>query len=221
MSYHLPFFKNRPEAGDQLAQRLIRYQRDSKAVVLALPRGGVPVGYEVAMELGLPLDVFVVRKLGFPGHQELAMGAVASGGVRVLTKEIVDLYGVSASTLESITEAETVELVRRELAYRRGEPPREVAGQTVILVDDGLATGSTMLAAIRALRKRRPARLIAAVPVAALAAVELLSSEADEVVSVETPKPFYSVGQWYEDFTQTTDADVRFYLKQARRRTAA
>lgn len=220
MSYHLPFFKNRPEAGDRLAALLREYEGDPKAVVLALPRGGVPVGYEVAMELNLPLDVFVVRKLGFPGHQELAMGAVASGGVRVLTRELVDLYGVSASTLESITEAETVELVRRELAYRRGEPPREVAGQTVILVDDGLATGSSMLAACKALRKRRPGQLVVAVPVAATAAVEALASEADRVVAVETPKPFYSVGQWYESFAQISDNDVRFYLKHAHRRAA-
>lgn len=221
MSFYTPFFENREEAGQRLAHMLEVYRNDPNAIVLGLPRGGIPVAYEVARELDLPLDVFVVRKLGFPGHQELAMGAVASGGIRVLTRELIDLYGVSASTLDSITEAETVELQRREKEYRRDEPPLDVAGRTVLLVDDGLATGSTMKAAVRALRRREPERIVVAVPIAASAAREDLAREADEVVCVEIPEPFYSVGQWYVNFFQTSDEEVRWFLNEAKRRREA
>ena len=184
-------------------------------LVLALPRGGVPVGYEVAKQLGAPLDVLLVRKLGLPGHEELALGAVATGGVRVLHDALLAQFGISAETLARIAERETRELQRRERAYRGEQPPRDVAGRTVILVDDGLATGASMRAALRALRQRGPAAVVVAVPVAPPAVCAALRREADEVVCARTPEPFAAVGQWYDDFGQTGDDEVRELLASA------
>jgi predicted phosphoribosyltransferase len=184
-------------------------------LVLALPRGGVPVGYEVARALHVPMDVFIVRKLGVPGHEELAMGAVASGGVRVLNDQVVSGLGIPDYVIDAVAGWEQQELERRERLYRGQRPPPDVRGKTVILVDDGLATGSTMLAAVRALRKLGPARIVVAVPVASPDTCELLKSEVDEVVCAVTPDPFYAVGLWYQNFSQTTDEEVRELLEQS------
>ena len=181
-------------------------------LVLALPRGGVPVGCEVARALGAPLDVFLVRKLGVPGHEELAMGAVATGGVRVLNDEIVRGLGISDHEIDAAVARELQELARRERLYRGDRPPPDVAGRTVILVDDGLATGATMRAAVAALRRQQPARIVIAVPTASPDTSEALKAEADDVVCAMTPEPFFAVGYWYEDFTQTTDDEVRELL---------
>lgn len=186
-------------------------------LVLALPRGGVPVAFEVARWLDAPLDVFLVRKLGVPGHEELAMGAIATGGVRVVNEAIVRELGVGREAFEEVAARERVELERRERAYRGERNAPEVGGRTVILVDDGLATGSTMRAAAVALRRRGPGRLVVAAPVAAREACEELRAEADEVVCAETPEPFRGVGRWYEDFSQTTDEEVRELLSKARK----
>lgn len=183
--------------------------------MLALPRGGVPVGFEVARALGVPLDVFVVRKLGTPGHEELAMGAIATGGVRVLNERVVRRLGIPQSAIAAAAERETRELERREKLFRDGRPPERVEGRTVILVDDGLATGSTMRAAVRALRQHDPARIVVAVPVAAPETCESFQEEADAVLCLSTPMGFQAVGQWYEDFTQTTDDEVRELLARA------
>ena len=179
---------------------------------LALPRGGVPVAYEVARALGAPMDVFVVRKLGIPGHPELAMGAIASGGVRVMNEDVLTWYRPSAAAVEAVTRAELTELERREGAYRDGRPPLPIEGRTVILVDDGLATGSTMRAAVLAIRRLRPARVVLAVPVGARETCEALRAIADEVVCALMPEPFSAVGLWYIDFSQTTDDEVRHLL---------
>jgi predicted phosphoribosyltransferase len=181
-------------------------------VVLALPRGGVPVAFEVARSLGAPMDVFVVRKLGMPGHPELAMGAIASGGVRVMNEDVFRWYRPSASAIEAVIRAEHAELERRERAYRDGRPPLPIEGRTVILVDDGLATGSTMRAAVQAVRRLRPARVVVAVPVGARETCEALRKIADEVVCALVPEPFSAVGLWYIDFSQTTDDEVRQLL---------
>jgi putative phosphoribosyl transferase len=183
--------------------------------VLALPRGGVPVGFEVASELSAPLDVFVVRKLGVPGHEELAMGAVASGGVRVLNRGVVEALHVPGQVIEQVAEAELAALSRAERELRGERPAPEVRGKTVILVDDGLATGSTMLAAAAALRQQQPARLVVGVPVGAAETCEAISAEVDDIVCVVTPEPFYAVGLWYQDFSQTTDDEVRALLSRA------
>jgi predicted phosphoribosyltransferase len=208
-------FDDRREAGRRLAERLGAYASRPDVRVLALPRGGVPVAYEVAQALGAPLDVFVVRKLGIPGHQELAMGAIASGGVRVLNDPLVQALHVPEHVIDTVTRSEATELARRERLYRRDRPPLDVAGRVVILVDDGLATGATMHAAIAALRQLRPARIVVAVPAASPDVCEALRWEVDDVVCVFTPEPFHAVGLWYRDFSQTTDEEVRDLLARA------
>jgi putative phosphoribosyl transferase len=208
-------FRDRTAAGRALAHKLNAYRDRPEVLVLALPRGGVPVAYEVAQHIHAPLDVFVVRKLGVPGHEELAVGAIASGGILVLNYEVLYISGLSDSAIDALAEDEQQELERREHAYRNDRPAPEIEGRTVILVDDGLATGATMRAAARALRQRRPAKLIVAVPVAARATCAHFRQEVDEVLCAETPEPFYGVGQWYEDFSQTTDEEVRELLARA------
>jgi predicted phosphoribosyltransferase len=208
-------FRDRAQAGRALARRLGEYATRSDVLVLALPRGGVPVGYEVAKVLGVPLDVFLVRKLGVPGQEELAMGAIASGGVRVLNEDVVRLLQIPDEVIDSVAEREWRELARRERAYRGDRPPPEVRGRTVILIDDGLATGTTMRAAVAALRQQGPARIVVAVPVAAAATVEEMQNEVDDLVYVQAPEVFYAVGSWYEDFAQTSDAEVHALLEQA------
>lgn len=208
-------FRDRSDAGRILAGMLDEYAYRPDVVVLALPRGGVPVGFEIARALNVPLDVMVVRKLGVPGHQELAMGAIASGRVRVLNEDVVRMLGISNQIVNEATEREQRELIRREQAYRGDRPPVEVQGRTVILVDDGLATGSTMRAAVAALRQRGPARILIAVPAAAPDTCAELRSEVDDIICAMTPEPFYSVGMWYEDFSQTTDEEVRDLLERA------
>ncbi|MCS7314320.1 MAG: phosphoribosyltransferase [Bryobacterales bacterium] len=210
-------YRDRREAGQRLAERLLDYRDRPDVVVLGLPRGGVVVAYEVARRLHAPLDVFVVRKLGAPGQQELAMGAIASGGVRVLNPAVVEVWGIPSRVIEEVTGQELYELERRERIYRGGRPLMQLEGRTVILVDDGIATGATMRAAVAALRKLNPARIVAAAPTAAPQACELLASEADEVVCDITPDPFYSVSLWYEDFTQHSDEEIRELLERAAR----
>ena len=205
-------FHNRTDAGRRLAEKLAAYANRPGGLVLALPRGGVPVGFEVARELGAPLDVFLVRKLGVPGYEELAMGAVATGCVRVLNDEIVRGLGISEHEIDAAAARELQELARRERLYRGDRPLPDIAGRTVILVDDGLATGATMRAAVGALRQQQPARIVVAVPTASPDTCEALKAEADDVVCAMTPEPFLAVGHWYEDFTQTTDDEVRELL---------
>jgi erythromycin esterase-like protein/predicted phosphoribosyltransferase len=209
--------RDRAAAGRLLAERLGEYAGREDVIVLALPRGGVPVAYEVARALDVPMDVFVVRKLGVPGHEELAIGAIASGGTRVLNEPLVESLGLPAEWLEAIDAKERRELERRERAYRGDRPPPDLTGRTVILVDDGLATGSTMLAAVHAVRKDAPARVVVAVPVADAAVCDSLRSEADDVVCALTPMPLQAVGVWYEDFSQTSDDEVRELLARAQR----
>jgi putative phosphoribosyl transferase len=208
-------FRDRTEAGRLLAERLGAYAGRPDVLVLALPRGGVPVAYEVARALDAPLDVFVVRKLGVPGHEELAMGAIASGGVIVLNDDLVQALHIPHRLIEAVAARELVELERRELAYRDDRPMLDVRGRTVILVDDGLATGSTMRAAVTGLRRLRPARIVVAVPTAAPSTCEEFRHEADECVCDMTPEPFNAVGLWYEDFSQTTDDEVRDLLERS------
>ncbi|MDQ6734544.1 MAG: phosphoribosyltransferase [Nitrospirota bacterium] len=208
-------FQNRREAGRVLAGRLAGYQARPDVVVLGLPRGGVPVAYEIATALHAPLDVMVVRKLGVPGHKELAMGAIASGGVQVINEEVVRHLGLTPAVLASVAVIEQQELARREQAYRGERSPVTVEGRTVILVDDGLATGSTMRAAVAALRLRQPARIVVAVPIAAPETCEDLKVEVDEIICAMTPTPFYGVGEWYEEFDQTSDEEVRGLLEHA------
>jgi len=208
-------FRDRIEAGQLLGRELAaRFVNADDAIVLALPRGGVPVGYEVAKALGAPLDVFIVRKLGVPGHEELAMGAIASGGVRVLNRDVLDYARVTQQQLDAVAAREERELTRREAEYRGNRAPLDVRGRTVIIVDDGLATGSTMRAAVQALRAMEPKRVIVAVPVGAAQTCEDLREIADEIVCLRTPEPFEAVGLWYDDFTQTTDAEVHALLSQ-------
>ncbi len=201
-------FRNRADAGRALATLLSRFADRADALVLALPRGGVPVAFEVASVLHVPLDVFVVRKLGVPGQPELAMGAIASGGIRVLNTEVVDQLGIPSSAIDQVAEHERVELERRERQYRGDKAPPAIAGRVVILVDDGLATGSTMRAAALAVRQRGPSSVVVAVPVAPPSTCEALRSDADEVVCAVTPSYFSAVGLWYDDFSQTTDEEV-------------
>jgi len=209
-------FRDRAEAGRRLAERLRHYAGRPDVVVLALPRGGVPVASEVARELGAPLDVFLVRKLGFPGQEELAMGAIASGGLRVLNRSLLRRLHVPEETVNAVAAREFCELERRERAYRGTRPPRPVRGRTVILVDDGLATGATMHAAAAALRGQDPARIVVAVPVAAASSCDEFGDVVDEVVCAESPEPFVAVGQCYDDFSQTTDEEVRRLLELSR-----
>ena len=205
-------FRDRVEAGELLAGRLADYRDRDDVVVLALPRGGVPVAREVARALGVPLDVYVVRKLGVPGHEELAMGAIATGGVRQINRDVVDALGIPGSVIDAVAKREQLELERREQTYRGDRGPVSLANKIVILVDDGLATGSTMRAAVMAARQQQPARVIVAVPVGAPSTCADLATEADAVVCVRTPDPFVAVGLWYRDFTPTTDDEVRRLL---------
>ena len=207
-------FRDRTEAGRLLSTKLKKYTNRLDVQVLALPRGGVPVGLEVAKALNAPLDVFLVRKLGVPGHEELAMGAIASGGVRVINKDVVDALRIPRTLIEAVATREQQELARRERLYRDDRPPPDIRNRIVILVDDGLATGSTMRAAVAALRKLHPAKIIVAVPTAAPSTCDEFKGEVDEIVCAETPQPFYAVGAWYEDFSQISDDEVREMLEQ-------
>jgi putative phosphoribosyl transferase len=207
-------FADREEAGQLLgAEVLRRIGKRADAIVLALPRGGVPVGYEVARALEAPLDVFIVRKLGVPGQEELAMGAIASGGVRVLNEDVLRYVPTSRSMIDLVAEREGRELERREKSYRGNRPPVDVEGRTVIIVDDGLATGSTMRAAVRALQKMKPRAIVVAVPVAAPSTCAEFRADVDEMICLRTPEPFQAVGLWYDDFSQTTDAEVHELLE--------
>jgi predicted phosphoribosyltransferase len=205
-------FRDRTDAGRQLAAKLTHYAGRDDVIVLALPRGGVPVGAAVAAALSAPLDVFLVRKLGVPGHEELAMGAIASGGVRVENASVVRQLGIPERVIDEVARQELRELERREAAYRGDRPPPAVRGKTVILVDDGLATGSTMRAAVAAVRELGPARVVVAAPVGAAETCADFAEEADEAVCAHEPDPLYAVGMWYDDFSQTTDAEVRELL---------
>jgi predicted phosphoribosyltransferase len=209
-------FRDRAEAGRVLAEKLADYAGLEDVIVLALPRGGVPVAYEVASALGAPLDVFLVRKLGAPGHEELAMGAIASGGVVVMNDEVVKAMDVQADEILDAIASERRELARREEAYRDGRPPAEVRGKTVLLIDDGLATGSSMRAAVTALRRQGPARIVVAVPIGAASTCAEFQSIADDCICAVTPEPFRAVGLWYEDFSQTEDDEVAALLASAR-----
>lgn len=208
-------FRNRKDAGRQLAAKLKKYANRRDVLVLALPRGGVPVAFEVAQELNVPMDIFLVRKLGVPGYEELAMGAIATGGVRVINEDIVSYLHIPVEVIDVVAANEQRELERRERAYRDDRPPPDVKDRVVILIDDGLATGSTMRAAAAALRKQGPARIVVAVPVSAPETCNEFRNEVDEIVCAVTPEPFRGVGLWYEDFSQTTDEEVRELLARA------
>jgi putative phosphoribosyl transferase len=215
---HVPTrFADRREAGAALAGDLRMYRGRTDLVVLALPRGGVPVAYEVARSLNAPLDVLIVRKLGAPGHPEFAIGAIASGGIRVLDRDSIAANAISERALAAVVQRETAEVVRRERVYRDNRPPVAIKGQVVIVVDDGLATGATMHAAVLALRQQRPAGIVVAVPVGSRQACEMLGEVADQVICALTPEPFAAVGLWYEDFSETTDDEVRQLLAQPTR----
>jgi len=216
----MSLFRDRADAGRRLAAKLTAYAGRHDVLVLALPRGGVPVAAEVARELGVPLDVYLVRKLGVPGHEELALGAIASGGTIVLNDDIVRGLAIPATVIDTLVRQERHELERRERDYRGDRPIPDVTGRVVILVDDGLATGATMRAAVEALRARHPVRLVVAVPVGAPETCSALELLADEVTCAVTPEPFYAVGLWYADFDQTTDAEVRALLERAAVRTS-
>jgi putative phosphoribosyl transferase len=208
-------FRDRADAGRRLAAVLQHYAGRPDVLVLALPRGGVPVAYEVARALGAPLDIFVVRKLGVPGQPELAMGAIATGGVRVLNRDIVEALGIPPQMVEAVAQREQTELERREREYRGARPAPDVQGKIVILVDDGLATGATMRAAAMALKSEQPARVVVAVPTAAREACDDFRADVDEVVCAQTPPMFGAVGMWYDDFRETSDEDVRALLNRA------
>lgn len=211
-------FKNRKDAGKKLAEKLTEYTDRDDILVLALPRGGVPVAFEAAEKLNAPLDIFSVRKLGVPGREELAMGAIASGGVRVLNETVINPLRIPQKVINAVAEKEQIELERREREYRDALPPPEIKGKTVILIDDGLATGATMRAAALALKKQEPKKLVIAVPVASPETCSEFESEVDAVICAATPQPFYGVGMWYKDFSQTSDEEVKDLLKN--RRTA-
>jgi predicted phosphoribosyltransferase len=207
-------FQDRVQAGRLLAEALERYKNGLDVLVLALPRGGVPVAYEVAKALNAPLDVFIVRKLGVPGYEELAMGAIASGGIRALNTSVIRQLNIPQSAIDAVAARETAEVRRREELYRGGKSPLKIENRTIILVDDGLATGSTMKAAVAALRQQHPAKIIVAVPTAPSETCDELKREADEVICAVTPEPFYAVGQWYENFDQTTDTEVTELIRR-------
>ncbi|MBE9019702.1 phosphoribosyltransferase [Chroococcidiopsidales cyanobacterium LEGE 13417] len=208
-------FQNRTTAGQALADRLLAYANRNDVLVLGLPRGGVPVAFEVAQALHAPLDVFLVRKLGVPGQEELAMGAIASGGVRVLNYDIIEALHLSEAEIDRVTARQQQELERRERLYRQNLSFPQFRDRTVILVDDGLATGATMRASVKAIQLQQPAAIVIAVPVASPETQQELATQVDEIVCVETPAPFYSVGSWYAEFPQTTDTQVRELLQQA------
>ena len=211
----MQLLRDRREAGRLLAEMLTSYSGRDDVVVLGLPRGGVVVAFEVAKALNVPLDVFLVRKLGAPGQEELAVGAIASGGVRVMNSDVVDALGLSDSQIEAVAAREQVELERRERAYRGGAKPLDLVGKTVILVDDGLATGASMRTAIRSLKSHRPGRIVVAVPTAPRSTCIALKREVDEAICLMTPEPFYAIGQWYLDFSQTSDEEVVALLQAA------
>lgn len=209
-------FRDRTEAGQLLAAQLRAYEERPDVLVLALPRGGVPVAYEVAKALHAPLDVLIVRKLGVPGQEELAMGAIASGGVRVLNNDVVQLLGVPDDVIDMVAAREQQELERRERLYRGDRSIYDIRGRTIILIDDGIATGATMHAAVAVLRQQQPARIVIAVPVAASSTCDEFAAEVDEFVCIRRPEAFYAVGFWYENFSPTTDEEVRALLEQSR-----
>ena len=211
---HNRIFRDRFEAGVELARRLRHYAGRSDVVVLALPRGGVPVAFEVAEVVDAPLDIFLVRKLGLPGHPELAMGAIASGGVRVLNEDVLDWYRVPSRAIDAVADEELAELERREQVYRRGRRMTTLAGKVVILVDDGLATGSTMKAAVQAVKTHGPSRVVVTVPVGAPSTCAAFKGVADEIVCARTPEPFSAMGLWYADFAQTSDEEVQELLER-------
>jgi len=210
-------FRDRRDAGRKLAQELLHYADRPDVIVLALPRGGVPVAYEVALALHAPLDILIVRKLGLPGHEELAIGAIASGGIRVLNEGIIRALNIPEEVVERVAQREMQELQRREQAYRGNVSTPELRDRTVILIDDGLATGASMRAAVAGVRAQDPERIVVAVPTAAPETCEAFENEVDEIVCAITPEPFLGVGRWYEDFEQTTDEGVRLFLEDARR----
>jgi putative phosphoribosyl transferase len=213
----MALFIDRRDAGRKLAEKLTKYADRSDVIVLALPRGGVPVAYEVATALNAPLDIFLVRKMGLPGHEELAMGAIASGGTRVVNQDVLRTFHIPAGMIEAVARRELMELERRERLYRGERQMGEVHDRTVILVDDGLATGASMHAAINGVRVQHPARIVVAVPTAALETCETLKHEVDEIICATTPEPFYGVGQWYADFSQTSDEEVQTLLEESAR----
>jgi putative phosphoribosyl transferase len=209
-----PFF-SRFEAGRLLAAKLSQYRNHPEVLILALPRGGVPVAYEIAKELNIPIDIFLVRKLGVPGNRELAMGAIASGGLRILNEDLVRAFEVSEAEIQSATDSERIELEKRERLYRGTRPPLNLLNRTVILVDDGLATGATMLVAVQTVRQQYPARIVVAVPVAATETCEKIKAEVDEIICETTVDTLYAIGAWYENFTQLSDEEVSELLNRA------
>jgi putative phosphoribosyl transferase len=213
--FEAPIFRDRVQAGQLLAEKLREEVGPAQPLVLALPRGGVPVAFEIAHDLHGDLDIFLVRKIGVPGQEELALGAIASGGVRVINAALAENLKISATTIDMLTAREQREIEHRERLYREGRAPLPIADRAVILVDDGLATGATMLAAVRAVKQRNPKRIVVAVPVASTTACKEFRRHVDEVVCLQTPEPFYAVGAWYQDFSQTTDEEVRELLDRA------
>jgi putative phosphoribosyl transferase len=212
----MPIYENRLQAGRYLATQLQQYANNPDVIVLALPRGGVPVGFEVAKALHVPLDVFIVRKLGVPGHEELAMGAIATGGIIVLNNEVINMLHIPRRVIDAVAAREEQELQRRDHLYRDDRPLPDVKGKIIILVDDGLATGSTMRAAIETLKQEHPAKIVVATPVGAPQTCEELSQLVSQVICAQTPEPFYGVGYWYQNFEQTSDQEVHDLLAQAR-----
>jgi putative phosphoribosyl transferase len=210
-------FLNRRDAGRKLAKELLHYANRLDVIILALPRGGVPVAYEVALALNVPLDIFIVRKLGLPGHEELAIGAIASGDIRVLNEEIIDNLNIPEEVIDHVAQRELQELQRRQRIYRGDRPAPEIFDRVVILIDDGLATGASMRAAVAGVLTQNPKRIVVAVPTAAPETCEAFESEVDEIVCAMTPEPFVGVGWWYEDFSQTTDEGVRVFLEDVQR----
>ncbi|MFT3893037.1 MAG: phosphoribosyltransferase [Anaerolineales bacterium] len=208
----MALFYDRKDAGQKLAEKLLEYANREDVVVLALPRGGVPVAYEVAQALNAPLDIFLVRKMGLPGHEELAMGAIASGGARVINKDVLRMFSVPEGLIEAVARRELKELERREHLYRGDRPMVDVQNRTVILIDDGLATGASMHAAIKGLRNQHPARIVVAVPTGAEETCKAFEHEVDEIICATTPEPFYGVSKWYENFSQTSDEEVQSLL---------